>query len=431
VHLYDIPLIFALIGMALYTVLAGADFGSGIWQLTAGSGPNANRIRDHAHESVAPVWEANHVWLIFVLVVVWTSYPVAFGSIASTLCVPLLAAGIGIIFRGATYALRSGTRSDRERRNVDTVFAASSILAPFFLGTVVGAIATGRVPVGNAAGNLFTSWFNAPSIFIGVVAVLNCAYLAAVYLAADAARRGDAFLREQFRLRALVAGGLAGIVAVAGLAVLHADAHRLYHGLLDGDGLPALILSLLAGVIAMGLVWLSRFEPARYVAALAVAAVIAGWALAQKPVLLPGLTIRQAAAPHDTLVVVIVAVLGGAVILFPSLAYLFRLVLGGRFDVGPAVVDTDAALSASPASSQQPSPPPAPSPRAAVAVAAPGALARVAGACLIGVIGFLTIADAAWTHAVGVVCLFAFVLTGFAAVAPAQLAAADGEDNLS
>ena len=169
-HLYDIPLIFALIGMALYTVLAGADFGSGTWQLTAGSGPEANRIRDHAHESVAPVWEANHVWLIFVLVVMWTAYPVAFGSIASTLCVPLLLAGIGIIFRGAAYALRSGTRTEREVRRVDTVFALSSILTPFFLGTVVGAIATGRVPVGNAAGNLFTSWFNAPSIFIGVVA---------------------------------------------------------------------------------------------------------------------------------------------------------------------------------------------------------------------------------------------------------------------
>jgi cytochrome bd ubiquinol oxidase subunit II len=116
-HLYDVPLIFALLGLALYAVLAGASFGSGIWQLTAGSGPEADRIRNHAHESVAPVWEANHVWLIFVLVVVWTSYPVAFASIASTLCVPLLLAGIGIIFRGATYALRSGTRTHREVRN--------------------------------------------------------------------------------------------------------------------------------------------------------------------------------------------------------------------------------------------------------------------------------------------------------------------------
>jgi cytochrome d ubiquinol oxidase subunit II len=412
--LYDIPLIFALIGMALYTVLAGADFGSGIWQLTAGSGPEANRIRDHAHEAVAPVWEANHVWLIFVLVVVWTSYPVAFGSIASTLCVPLLLAGIGIIFRGATYALRSGTRTDREVRTIDTTFAISSILAPFFLGTVVGAIASGRVPVGNAAGNLLTSWFNVPSIFIGLVAVGNCAYLAAVYLAADAARRKDAYLERQFRLRALIAGGLAGAAAIGGLAVLHSDAHRLYHGLLDGDGLPTLIVSILAGIGTLGLVWRSRFEPARYTAAVAVAAIIAGWALAQKPILLPGLTIRQAAAPHDTLVLVVVAVLAGAVILFPSLAFLFRLVLGGSFD-------PDAELSTSPA------PPPAGA-GAVVSASAPGVVARVAGGCLIAGFGFLTVADAGWAHAIGVVCLLAFIVIGFLAVGPARLAATvDGE----
>ena len=413
-HLYDIPLIFALLGLALYTVLAGADFGSGIWQLTAGSGPDANRVRDHAHESVAPVWEANHVWLIFVLVVVWTSYPVAFASIASTLCVPLLLAGIGIIFRGATYALRSGTRTHREVRTIDTAFAISSILAPFFLGAAVGAIATGRVPVGNAAGNLLTSWFNAPSIFIGLVAVGNCAYLAAVYLAADAARRKDSYLERQFRLRALIAGGLAGAVAIGGLAVLHADAYRLYHGLLDGDGLPALIVSILAGIGTLALVWRSRFEPARYTAAVAVAAIIAGWALAQKPILLPGLTIRQASAPHDTLVLVVVVVLAGAVILFPSLAFLFRLLLGGSFD-------PDAELSRSPA-------PPPTGARAVVSASAPGVVARAAAGCLIAGFGFLTIADAGWAHAIGVVCLLAFVVIGFVAVGPARLAAAaDGE----
>src|SRR5215831_1760723 len=413
-HLYDLPLIFALLGMGLYTVLAGADFGSGIWQLTAGTGPEAKRIRNHAHEAVAPVWEANHVWLIFVLVVVWTSYPVAFGSIASTLCVPLLLAGIGIIFRGATYALRSGTRTDREVRTIDTAFAISSILAPFFLGTVVGAIARGRVPVGNAAGNLLTSWFNAPSIFIGVVAVCNCAYLAAVYLAADAARRKDSYLERQFRVRALIAGGLAGAVAIGGLAVMHSDAHRLYHGLLDGDGLPALIVSILAGICTLALVWRSRFEPARYTAAVAVAAIIAGWGLAQKPVLLPGLTIRQAAAPHDTLVLVVVAVLAGAMILFPSLAFLFRLVLRGSFD-------EDAELSTSPA------PRPATAGKV-VSASAPGIVARAAGGCLIAGFGFLTVADTAWAHAIGVVCLLAFVVIGFVAVGPARLAAAaDGE----
>ena len=113
-HLYELPLIFVLVGLALYTILGGADFGAGIWQLTAGSGPDADRLRDHVHESMAPVWEANHVWLIFVLTVFWTGYPTAFGSIASTLSIPLFIAGLGIIFRGAGYALRSGTRTARE-----------------------------------------------------------------------------------------------------------------------------------------------------------------------------------------------------------------------------------------------------------------------------------------------------------------------------
>src|SRR5918912_2242421 len=127
-HLYDFPIAFALVGLALYVVLAGADFGAGIWQLAAGRGPRGERIRDHAHESMAPVWEANHVWLIFVLTVIWTAYPAAFGSIASTLSVPLFIAGIGIILRGGAYALRAGTSTPREQRRVDTVVAVSSIL---------------------------------------------------------------------------------------------------------------------------------------------------------------------------------------------------------------------------------------------------------------------------------------------------------------
>src|SRR5947199_4181024 len=169
-HLYDVPLTFALVGLALYTVLAGADFGAGLWQLTAGSGPRAARIRDHAHDSMAPVWEANHVWLVFVLTVVWTAYPVAFGSIASTLSIPLFVAAVGIIFRGSAYALHSGARAGR-LRGVDTAFSLSSILTPFMLGAVVGGIASLRVPVGNAAGDLVTSWVNPTSLLIGTLAV--------------------------------------------------------------------------------------------------------------------------------------------------------------------------------------------------------------------------------------------------------------------
>jgi cytochrome d ubiquinol oxidase subunit II len=403
VHLYDLPLIFALVGLTLYTVLGGADFGAGMWQLTAGRGAQGARIRDHAHDSMAPVWEANHVWLVFVLTVVWTAYPVAFGSIASTLSVPLFAAGIGIVLRGAAYALRAGAVSHAEAARIDTLFAVSSLLTPFALGTCVGAIASRRVPVGNAAGAMFSSWTGPTSLLIGVLAVLACAYLAAVYLAADAVRGGHPDLAEAFRGRALIAGALAGVVAVAGLIVIHGDAHPLYHGLTSGSGIAALIVSLIAGAVALGLVWAGRYEPARYVAALATAAVVAGWALAQTPTFLPGLTIAGAAAPHDTLVLIVAAVLAGAVILFPSLALLFRLFLGGRLD------PTDE--------------PEGPATRGPIELR-PGAgpfVARTAAGCFLAGLILVVFVDAWWGQAVGVVCLLAFVGLAFAAVAPASL----------
>src|SRR3954469_6375232 len=186
----EIPLLFVLGGLVLYVVLGGADFGAPLWQVTAGRGRLADKIREHAHNSMAPVWEANHVWLIFVLTVLWTAYPPAFGSIASTLAIALTAAAIGIIVRGAAYALRSGTRSDRELKSIDMASAVSSVLAPFALGAAVGGIASGRVPVGNAAGNLWSSWLNPTSIAIGLIAVAASTYMAAVFLAADARRAG-------------------------------------------------------------------------------------------------------------------------------------------------------------------------------------------------------------------------------------------------
>jgi len=403
-HLYNVPLVFALIGLGLYAVLAGADFGGGFWALTAGSGPSGERIRNQVHHSVAAVWEANHVWLIFVITVVWTAYPVAFGSIASTLSVALIIAGFGIIVRGAAYALRSGTSSTAETRVIDTASGLSSVLVPFALGAAVGGIASRRVPVGNAAGNLITSWLNPVGILVGVLAVATCAYLAAVYLAADAARREQEDLTRQFRARALGAGVAAGAISLGGLAVLHADAHPLYHGLLAGDGIVGLLVSVIAGACALALVWTERFEAAQYTAALAVAAIIAGWALAQQPVFLPHLTIAQAAAPHDTLVAITVAVIAGAAVVFPSLALLFRLTLAGRLGY------TDEA-------------PIAPTPVAAVLSAStPGLLARIAGACLLVSLGFLTAADARWAHVIGVIALLAFIVTGFLAAAAPELA---------
>jgi len=399
-----VPLLLALIGLALYVVLGGADFGAGLWQLSAGRGARGEAVREHAHDAMAPVWEANHVWLVFVLVVMWTAYPVAFGSIASTLAVPLFVAALGIVFRGTTYALRAGTARSREQRAVDTVFGVSSMLTPFALGTVAGAIAAGRVPVGNAAGGLWSSWTAALPLTIGVLAVALGAYLAAVYLAADAVRRGSAELERAFRGRALAAGVAAGALAVAGLAVVHADAHELYEGLV-GDGLPALIVSAVAGIATLALVSVRRYEASRYSAAVAVAAIVAGWALAQQPLLLPGLTVSQAAAGHDTLVAVVVSVAAGALVLAPSLAFLFTLTLRGRLGY-----EGDGAPAA-----------PAPaSPGRALAASRAGLLARISIACLLLTVGFLTLADAGWAHAVGVAALAGAVATGFRAAVPVE-----------
>ena len=409
-HLYYVPMLFVLVGLVLYVVLGGADFGAGIWQLVP-AGERAHELREHAHEAMAPVWEANHVWLIFVITVLWTAYPQAFGSIASTLSVPLFAAAVGIVLRGASYALRAGTRTAAETRRVDTVFALSSLLTPFALGTVVGAIADGRVPVGNAAGALVSSWATATSLTIGALAVLTSAYLAAEYLSADAVRRGEAQLERDFRVRALVIGVVAGAAAVAGLVVLRADVHGLYSRLLGGWNLAAVVVSALAGLATLALVWRRRYEPARYSAALAVAAIVAGWAAAQQPRLLPGLSIRAAAAPQDTLVAVVVAVLVGGLLLFPSLAVLFRLTLGGRLGDGPVASEPRGA-SAGGASL-----------RGLADVSRAGLGLRGAIACLLAGFVLLTLADASWAHAVGVVCLLAFVPFGFAAVAPMELAA--------
>jgi cytochrome bd ubiquinol oxidase subunit II len=419
VQLYEVPLIFVLIGLALYVVLAGADFGAGFWQLAGGRGRIGRSIREHAHESIGPVWEANHVWLIFVLTVTWTAYPSAFASIATTLSIPLFIAAIGIVMRGAAYALRAGAASARERARVDLVFSLSSVITPFALGTMVGAIAARRVPVGNAAGDLVKSWTGAVPVVVGALAVATSAYLAAVFMAADARRVAGAGhdqdeLVAALRVRSLATGLIAGAVAVAGLIVLRSDAHFLYARLLRGGALAAVIVSALAGLATLALVWRGRFEAARYSAAVAVAAVIAGWALAQRPVLLKGLTVQQAAAPHDTLVLVVVAVLAGALLLFPSLALLFRLVLRGHFDADA----NDASAARAPAQ-----------PRALLAASSPGLLARAAGACLLAGFGLLTVAEAGWAHAIGVAALLAFIVCGFLAIVPAQVAsfARDGD----
>lgn len=326
-------IVIALAGLAAYAVLAGADFGAGLWDLTAGGAARGGRVRGMVQRSMSPVWEANHVWLILVIVVLWTAFPVAFGSIFSTLYVPLFCAVIGIIFRGAAFALRGQAATIGEARGLGATFALASLLVPFFLGTALGGIASGRVPVGNATGDVWSSWLNPASLTIGVLAVLTGAYLAAVFMAADSVRAELPDMEKAFRARALGAGVLAGAVAIGALPILASDAPGLYDGLQHGLGLVCLIGSGVFGVVTLVLVWLSRFGAARFTAAAAVVAVVAGWGAAQSPDLLPGeLTLEQAAAGDSTLIAFLISLGVGALVLVPSLVYLYRLVLKGTLD---------------------------------------------------------------------------------------------------
>jgi cytochrome bd ubiquinol oxidase subunit II len=394
--LADVPMVFLLVGIAAYVVLAGADFGAGFWTLFPGGGrASPVATSDYARHAMGPVWEANHVWLVFVLVVCWTAYPVAFGSITSTLAVPLFIAAVGIILRGTSYALRGQLEGAPGQQGIERVFAVSSILTPFALGTVAGAIASGRVPVGNARGNLVTSWLNPTSVMIGALAVATSSYLAAVYLAADAQRMGARELEHDFRWRALWAGVAAGAFALGGLLVMRLEDRPIWHGLSSDGGLAMVIVSAAAGLTTLMFVWRSHFGLARASAALAVAAIVAGWALAQQPVFLPGLTVSQAAAGRSTLIAVIVAVAVGAIVLVPSLILLFSLFLHGRLDTG--------AQPGAPARAVRPS-----AGRDRPRAPEPFALALV----LVGV-AVTVLADPGWATAVGITCMVAGAATTF------------------
>ena len=316
-------------GVTAYALFGGADFGAGFWDLTAGGPERGSAQRTLIEHAIGPVWEANHVWLIFVLVVLWTGFPEAFAAIASSLYVPLTLVAVGVILRGAGFAFRKAVTGVALQRLFGATFAASSVITPFFLGTVAGAVASGRVPPGIARAHPVHSFLNPTSVLGGALAVVVCAYLAAVYLTADARRAGDTALVEAFRRRALASGVVAGGVVLGGIAVLHADAPDLFSGL-TGRGRPLVVASALSGLVSLGCVWRRRFVAARLSAAAAVAAVLWGWAAGQYPYVLEGeLTIRQAAADPVTLRAVLLSLAVGAVLFVPALVALFAVAQRG------------------------------------------------------------------------------------------------------
>jgi cytochrome d ubiquinol oxidase subunit II len=326
----DVCAVILWLGATFYALFGGADFGGGFWDLLAGGAARGERPRALVQRSLTPVWEANHVWLIFILVVLWTAFPTAFGAVMTTLYVPIALAALGIVLRGSGFAFRKSIEGLSGRRAAGATFAISSLLTPFFMGTVVGAVAAGNVP---AAGNgdAFSSWLQPLPLLTGAMFVASGAYLAAVFLIGDASRKGDEGMQRYFARRALAAAAVAGAAAAFGLVELHAEARYVFDRLID-QGLPLVILSVLCGVGVLTLLLATARRPGappwplRPLAGGAVIAVIWGWGVAQFPYLLPtSLKISQAAAPPDTLTSVIIVFLFAGIIVLPALALLYWL----------------------------------------------------------------------------------------------------------
>jgi len=312
------------IGATFYALFGGADFGGGLWDLVAGDAERGERPRALIQRSLTPVWEANHVWLIFVLVVLWTAFPPAFSAVFSTLYVPIALAALGIVLRGAGFAFRKSIEGLSGRRAMGATFALSSVLTPFFMGTVVGAIATGNVPP-DGNGDAFSSWLEPLPLLTGAMFVATGAYLAAVFLIGDARRAGEVELERYFVRRAMGAAAIAGLAAAAGLVALHAEARYVFDRLVD-QGRPLAILSALCGIALLAVLLRGGRRPLRPLAGGAVVAVIWGWGVAQFPYLLPtSLRIDQAAAPDPTLVAVFAVFAAAALLVLPSLALLYAL----------------------------------------------------------------------------------------------------------
>jgi len=312
-------------GATLYALFGGADFGGGFWDLFAGfDDEKGARPRARIQQSLSPVWEANHVWLIFILVVLWTAFPEAFGAVMSTLYVPIALAALGIVLRGAGFAFRKSIRRLSYRRAMGALFALSSVLTPFFMGAVVGAIASGGVPA-DGNGDAFSSWLQPLPLLTGALFVASSAYLAAIFLVADSHRARDQEMESYFSRRALLAGIVAGAIALFGLIALHAEARYVYNRLIV-EGLPLVIVSVLCGFGVLGLLLARGRFALRPLAAGAVVAVIWGWGVAQFPYLLPtSLRIDQAAAPDPTLDAVMIVFGAAVLVVLPALGLLYRL----------------------------------------------------------------------------------------------------------
>jgi cytochrome d ubiquinol oxidase subunit II len=339
--------------ITLYAILGGADFGGGLWDLLAGGDQRGRAPRALIDESITPVWEANHVWLVFALVIFWTAFPDAFAAVMTAAALPIWLAVLGIVLRGAGFAFRKEVSGLGLQRALGATFALSSLLTPFFMGTVVGGIVAGQIP-GHPSQASQSAWTTTTSLLTGSLFVGACAYLAASYLIGEAVRRDDRRLQAYFTRRAQVAGVVTGALSLATLLALHSSDPTLLHRL-TGRALPLVIVAAACGVALLGMLTAGQHRGVRIIAALGVAAVIWGWGVAQYPSLLPGtgITLGNAGAPHATLAALVVLFAAVALIVGPSFVLLFSL--QGRRLLEP--VDGEALSAAASGTRPTPGPP--------------------------------------------------------------------------
>ena len=322
-----------MLSLNAYVLLAGADFGGGVWDFLA-AGPRRQAQRDLISHALAPIWEANHVWLILVIVLLFTCFPIAFSTFAIALHIPLTLMLFGIVLRGSAFVFRSyGGDDNATQQRWGRVFAIASIVTPVLLGMCVGAIATERIEPamfsatasGSFVDRFVSPWLTTFGVGVGLLALALFSFLAAVYLTVEAEQNTE--LQNDFRARALWAAGAVFVIAFGVLGLSMREAPMVRKALMAGPwAMPLHIVTGIAAVTAIVALVTRRFRLARVAAAAQVTFILWGWAVAQYPyVLPPSLTIEASAAPARTLTLTLWGLAVGACVLFPSLYYLFRV----------------------------------------------------------------------------------------------------------
>ncbi|MEW2395762.1 cytochrome d ubiquinol oxidase subunit II [Streptomyces sp. NPDC046862] len=320
-----------VIAVAAYACAGGTDYGAGFWDLLAGGAERGRRPRWLIDHAMAPVWETNNVWLIFVLVIMWTGFPTMFQAVFTALWLPLVLAAVGLVLRGAGFALRKPTRRLAQRRLYGAMFAVSSLLTPFFLAASLGGVVSGRVAVGTTASA--DAWANPTSVVAGLLAVAAAAFLGAVFLCSDARRFGADDLIGYFRLRALFAFAAVVVLALIGLPVTHDDARYVWDGLTRGWGLLLVVLAAVCGLATVLFLLRRSYGLTRYTSVASVALIVGAWGLAQRPYLLPtSLTVAQGAGASDTLRWLAIVTVIAVVVVGPALVLLYRLSTMGELE---------------------------------------------------------------------------------------------------